>query len=68
MFLKDCVDSAMDELAASGELDRIMDVPALPAFTVKDCELNRAWYPDLIGRTFVDPPGYAVVEPVRWAA
>lgn len=68
MFFEDCVDSATDDLAASGELDKIMNLDVLPAYKVKDCELNRAWYPDLIGRTFVDPPGDAVVEPVRWAA
>lgn len=32
-------------------------------FIVVDCPFNRHWYPDLIGRTFTNPPSYAVVRP-----
>lgn len=33
-------------------------------FLVVDNEFNRAWYPTFIGKTFTNPPSYAVVQPV----
>lgn len=31
-------------------------------YLVVDCPFNRANYQDLIGKTFDNPPGYAIVE------
>ena len=30
---------------------------------VSDCEFNRQWYSNIIGRIYKNPPSYAIVEP-----
>ena len=33
-------------------------------FEVVDCEFNRYWYPELIGKLFDNPPSYCMVRKV----
>lgn len=36
------------------------------AYYVINTKFNRLWYPNLVGKVFASPPGFAQVELVQW--